>query len=306
MGRHLLMFLRKALLVAAAAAPAAAFAPTSAFGGLQLRSSQPAMSPSVRTPSCSAGALQMGLEKYEHLRGADIEPCDKAVTRFYQLFGKPVPFVFRSATNEILYMSHLDLVNARFEKDIIWSMGFYSTYDLFFAALDEDVRSTLLKSLTGALKLEEGGIKGDAEKVLEWAKGKTEADIVAAINGEDSSEIGQALANAKSNPDFLYTRNFGAGLIKLMQVVGVEPNTESSKRWAEAFGFGSKTSALTGMAMSKFESDVGIFLSSVEKMQEIMQLYADVEAREKKKVAEKLAEKAAKAAEAAGAPVEAQ
>ena len=37
-----------------------------------------------------------------------------------------------------------------------------------------------------------------------------------------------------------------------------------------------------------------------------MQLYADVEAREKKKVAERLAEKAAKAAEAAGAPVEAQ
>lgn len=157
-------------------------------------------------------------EKYGHLRGADVEPCDKAVRRFYELFAKPVPFVFRTATNEILYMSHLDIVNARFEMDILWGLGFYSTYDLFFAALDEDVRQNLFKSLAGALKLDKDEIKGDAEKVLEWAKGKTEADVVKAINGEDDSEIGKALAKAKSNPDFLYTRNFGAGLIKLMQV----------------------------------------------------------------------------------------
>ena len=77
----------------------------------------------------------------------------------------------------------------------------------------------------------------------------------------------------------------------------MEPNSESSARWAKAIGFAQKTSAVTDMTMSKFEADVGIFLSSVEKMQQAMQLYADIEAREKKKVAEKLAEKAAKAAE---------
>ena len=56
------------------------------------------------------------------------------------------------------------------------------------------------------------------------------------------------------------------------------------------------------VTMSKFEADVGIFLSSVEKMQQAMQLFADVEAREKKKVAERLAEKAARAAEDAATP----
>ena len=110
------------------------------------------------------------------------------------------------------------------------------------------------------------------------------------------------LAKAKTDPDFHYSRNWGAGLIKTMQVVGIEPNSESSKRWAGALGFVSKTSAVTDMTMSKFEADVGIFLSSVEKMQQAMQMFADVEAREKKKVAEKLAEKAAKAAEDAATP----
>merc|ERR1719326_2123241 len=136
-------------------------------------------------------------------------------------------------------------------------------------------------------------------KVLEWAKGKSEADVVSAIEGQDSSEVGAALAASKNDPEFLYTRNYGAGLIKTMQVVGIEPNTESSARWASAIGFTQKTSAVTDMTMSKFEADVGIFLSSVEKMQQAMQLYADIEAREKKKTAERLAEKAAKAAEEA-------
>ena len=51
-----------------------------------------------------------------------------------------VPFVFRSATNEILYMSHLDTVNARWKYDIMWAAGLYSTYDLFFSAIDEKTR----------------------------------------------------------------------------------------------------------------------------------------------------------------------
>jgi hypothetical protein len=88
--------------------------------------------------SGAAASLQMNMgEKFGHLRGADVEPCGTAVERFYKLFGKPVPFVFRSATNEILYMSHLDTVNARWKYDLMWAAGLYSTFDLFFSAIDE-------------------------------------------------------------------------------------------------------------------------------------------------------------------------
>ena len=209
-------------------------------------------------------------EKYGHLRGKDVEPCDRAVERFYKLFGKPVPFVFRSATNEILYMSHLDLVNAMFEKDLIWTTGLYSTFDVFFQAIDEKTRNELFNSLVGALKLDPAQVKSDAEQVLSWATGKTEADVVAAFNGEDQSPVGLALARIRANPDFLYTRNFGAGLIKIMQVVGTEPNAANAKRWSEAAAFSARASALTGISMSKFEADVGTFLSSVEKMQQVL------------------------------------
>jgi len=296
---------RRAVLALAAAAvavdQAAAFSP--AAGSLRLRAPRSqaictAASRNTVEVNAAASLKMSGMgEKYGHLRGADVEPCGAAVERFYKLFGKPVPFVFRSATNEILYMSHLDTVNARWKYDIMWAAGLYSTYDLFFSAIDEKTREELFNALMGALKQDPAQIKADAMKVLDWAKGKSEADVVAAINGEDETDVGKSLAASKSDPDFFYSRNYGAGLIKTMQVVGVEPNSEAAGRWASAIGFQQKTSAVTDMTMSKFEADVGIFLSSVERMQQAMQLYADIEAREKKKVAEKLAEKAAKAAE---------
>ena len=243
----------------------------------------------------NAGALA---DKYGDLRGAEIEPVNMSVQRFYEIYGKPVPFVFRSATNEILYMSHLDLVNARFRYDALWACGVFSTFDVFFQGIDEATRTNLFDSLMKALKLEPATIRADAEKVLTWATGKTEGDVVKAMNGEDDSEIGKLFANAKSagEDDWIYTRNFGAGLIKTMQLVGVEPNTANAKKWSEAISIKEQKSAMTGLAMSRFEADVGVFLSSVEKFQQVIQLFAEVEAREKKKVAEKLASKAEAAA----------
>jgi len=293
-------------LAAALAGEALAFAPP-AMGGLQLRTGASASLGRPQGPA-RAAARPLGLEmkgklaeKYEHLRGADIEPCDKSVQRFYEIYGRPVPFVFRSATNEILYLSHLDIVNARFEYNPLWACGIFSTFDVFFQGIEQKTRQELFDAIIKALKLEPATIKADAEKVLAWAQGKSEADVVAAIEGKDDSEVGAWLAKAKNadDDDFLYTRNFGAGLIKMMQIVGVEPNSANAKKWADAMNFNQATSAMTGLSMSRFESDVGVFLSAVEKFQQVMQLYAEVEAREKKKVAERLAEKAEKAAKEA-------
>lgn len=294
-----------AAVAIACASEAYAFTAPPSLGNLKLRGvvSSVSRAAAVSAPHEARPLdLQMAsgklAQKYGHLRGAEVEPCDKSVQRFYEYFGKPVPFVFRSATNEILYLSHLDSVNARFEYNPIWACGVYSTFDVFFQGIDQDTRAQLYDSLMRALKLDPAKVKADAESVLSWANGKSETDVVAAINGQDSSDVGKWLNKAHSSDvdDFLYTRNFGAGLIKIMQLVGVEPNSANAKKWAEAMRFNQATSAMTGLTMSRFESDVGVFLSSVEKFQQVMQLFAEVEAREKKKVAERLAEKAAKAA----------
>lgn len=297
-----------AALALACASEAYAFTASPSLGGMQLRTPATSLSRaggvSVAAPRADRPLSELNMsgklaQKYGHLRGADIEPCDKSVQRFYEYFGKPVPFVFRSATNEILYLSHLDMVNARFEYNPIWACGMYSTFDVFFQAIDEETRTKLFESIVKALKMDPAKIKADAESVLAWAQGKSEADVVNAMNGGDqSSEVGKWLNKAKISDvdDFLYTRNFGAGMIKMMQIVGVEPNSANAKKWADAMNFNQATSALTGLSMSRFESDVGVFLSAVEKFQQVMQLYAEVEAREKKKVAERLAEKAEKAA----------
>lgn len=238
-----------ATAIVACAAPAFAFQAGPGVSSLQLRSAPDA---ACRLSSVAVGGslrrvprsvdLQMSgklAQKYGHLRGVEVEPCDKSVQRFYEYYGKPVPFVFRSATNEILYLSHLDLVNARFEYNPIWACGVYSTFDVFFQGLDSNTRQELYTALMRALKLDPEKVKADAESVLAWAQGKTEADVVNAINGGDSSAVGTVLGSAKKadEDDFLYTRNFGAGLIKIMQLVGVEPNSANAKKWADAMSF---------------------------------------------------------------------
>jgi hypothetical protein len=80
-----------------------------------------------------------------------------------------VPFVFRSATNEILYMSHLDTVNARWSYDIMWAAGLYSTYDLFFAAIDEKTREVRRRRACcvarGNARIDERQLHAHTEKI---------------------------------------------------------------------------------------------------------------------------------------------
>ena len=219
-------------------------------------------------------------EKFGHLRGADVEPTAKSIERFYKLYGKPVAFLFRTPLNEILFRTHLDVVNARFEPNLIYSLGFFSLYDVFFQGLDEVTRTELFVALVTALKFDPSQVKADSDSVLNWAAGKTEADVVAAFQGQDSSAVGSALARIHNPESFRYTRNLGAGLIKLMQLVGVEPNSANAKRWSDAAGFIATESEHTGIVMSKFETDVGTFLNSVEKMQQVQPLQTLVRLKE--------------------------
>ena len=59
-------------------------------------------------------------------------------------------------------MSHLDTVNARWNYDLLWATGLYSTFDLFFAAIEEKTRGQLFNALMGALKQDPEKIKADA------------------------------------------------------------------------------------------------------------------------------------------------
>jgi hypothetical protein len=70
-------------------------------------------------------------------------------------------------------MSHLDTVNARWKYDIMWAAGIYSTFDLFFAAIDEktrEVRSPMLVTLV-SVRTKMGGHVVQTTK--RWTRDRT-------------------------------------------------------------------------------------------------------------------------------------
>ena len=70
--------------------------------------------------------------------------------------------------------------------------------------------------------LDEAEIDAEAAKLQAWAEGKTKDDITAALKGEGDSMLADIAKSVKGDEWWMYSRFFGIGLIKLMDMVGVE------------------------------------------------------------------------------------
>jgi hypothetical protein len=70
--------------------------------------------------------------------------------------------------------------------------------------------------------LDEASIRADAATLKEWAEGKTREEIAAALKDGDDSPLGTVAKSIKADEFWMYSRYFGIGLVKLMEMTGVE------------------------------------------------------------------------------------
>ncbi|CAN8064791.1 unnamed protein product [Agarophyton chilense] len=237
--------------------------------------------------------------RFGDLRGRAIEPVAVAMERFNRSFARPIPIVYRSVINEMLTTTHLAVVCAMWRFDAVFAFGFDSIFSSFLRFYpDEAERETLYRASASALKLDIDFIKSSAASVSDWLDGKTEDDVFAALNAAPPSPtteavgpVIEALAYIRDSADFdwYYSRLFGIGLIQVMNAVGVELSAASAERWADKIG----------LVQSKFTSEMGAYLSNMERLKQAEQIFAEATAREAKKTAERLAAKAEAAAKEA-------
>lgn len=183
--------------------------------------------------------------------------------------------------------------------DAIFAYGFEAIFSEFLKYYPNDEeRDFLYKSCVEALGLELPVIKEAAADVAQWLEGKSEEDVLNALSaaspGASTEQVGpviEALAYIRDagNFDWYYSRLFGIGLIQIMVVVGAELTSARAEAWAEKIGF----------EKSKFAAEMGNYLSSVERLKQAEQIFAEATAREAKKTAERLAAKAEAAAKEA-------
>ncbi|KAA8499020.1 Protein THYLAKOID FORMATION 1, chloroplastic [Porphyridium purpureum] len=229
-------------------------------------------------------------------RTKDVKPVANTVQAFFNSYARPIPTVYSSLVNETLTTTHLSVYHAMFTYDAMFAYGFKESFDRFFAFYpDEEQRKRLFTCMLQALELDEKKLVSDASAVKAWTEGKTVADLMAIADGssEDTSCPGLVsafkVAREKKPMFYHFSRMFSLGIVYLLEAVGGKTTQEEADKIAEKLG---KTSYYIKDAMDQYRA-------GMERLKAAEQLYAEVNARDSKRLAERLAEKAKRAEEEA-------
>mmetsp|Transcript_17618 Transcript_17618/g.36224 ORF Transcript_17618/g.36224 Transcript_17618/m.36224 type:complete len:319 (-) Transcript_17618:328-1284(-) len=226
---------------------------------------------------------------------AEVRTVGEAFTAFTKEYGFQVNALYKNMVTDIVGTIHLITVNARFVQDPVWSLGILTALDLLLknypeAGMYEKITSALFKSCN----LDEATIRADAAMLKEWAEGKTKEDIEAALKSGDDSPLGSIAQGIKGDEFWMYSRYFGIGLVKLMEITGVEMDKDEVYPVMENW-----MSTQLGRSHLTACNDSDLFFRVKDKLDMMETMMKEIEIREKKRMAERLEKKAEAALRAA-------
>jgi len=225
-------------------------------------------------------------EKYGHLEGKEIKTVSQALKEFNDSFGRPVYSIYSNVVNDVIATTHLSRVCAAFRYDAIFAFGLETVFEQFFATYPSDEERDLLrKCILKSLDFKEEEIRSDAQEVRSWlALGKTEDDVLNAATTPGTCKVTNAINYAANAPFFewYFSRMYAIGLFKILEGVGVTIDPEAIERVGQKLN----------ISVAKLQDEYAVYMGAIEKMKAAETLFAEVAARDKRKIAERLAEKA--------------
>jgi len=226
---------------------------------------------------------------------ADVRTVGEAFAEFTEEYGFQVNALYKNMINDTVGTIHLITVSARFVNDPVWSLGILTTLELLLKnypepGMYEKISSAMFKSCN----LDEAAIRADAAKLKEWAEGKTKEEIEAALKNGDDSVLGVVAKGIKEDEFWMYSKFFGIGLVKIMDMTGVEMDKDEVYPVMENW---MKTQLGQSHVTACGDSD--LFFRVKDKLDMMETMMKEIEIREKKRMAERLEEKAEAALRAA-------
>ena len=152
---------------------------------------------------------------------------------------------------------------------------------------EKDIAEGIRTSLVECNDMDLATLQAEAQSVLDWAQGKSQDDIAKALSGEGDSPIAQIASSAKDDDFWMYSKWFGIGLVKLMEISGAEQDKETCYPIMENW-----VGTQMGKPFYTACNDSDQYFATRSKLDMVETLMKEVEIREKKRMAQRLEDKA--------------
>jgi Thylakoid formation protein len=203
---------------------------------------------------------------------------------------------------DLVGTTHLNIVNARFQRDPIWSLGMIKALELLLKNYPEpEIRGEIESALFAAVGIKESDIRAEASKALDWVSAMNRVDFEIALKGDGSSPIAETVRKIQQEEFWMYSRYFGIGLLTIMEKLGISMDKDEVYPIMEDW-----MSKRIGKSHLTACADSDLFFKIREKLDMMETMMKEIEIREKKRMAERLEEKAEQALRAAEREIQLQ
>ena len=196
---------------------------------------------------------------------------------FYTYHTRPINSVYRRVVEELLVEMHLLSVNVDFKTDPIYYLGVVTSFErLMQGYRPEKDKESIFNALCRSVGGDPQVYKEQARSLLALATNKSSEDLIAWLESPQSEEgidnIIEPIGAIAQNQNFKYSRLFGVGLYTLIEKANAKLLSEEKER--------NKTFTLLAEKLNlpeeKLKKDIDLYRSSLEKMNQLLQVVEDV------------------------------
>lgn len=196
---------------------------------------------------------------------------------FYTHHTRPINSVYRRVVEELLVEMHLLSVNADFKSDPIYYLGVVTSFErLMQGYRPEKDKDSIFNALCQSVGGDTQVYKDQARSLLELADNKSSDDLITWLESPQSEagidNIIEPIKAIAQNENFKYSRLFGIGLYTLLEKTDRELLSDEKER--------NKTITLLSEKLKlpeeKLKKDIDLYRSSLEKMNQLLQVIEDV------------------------------